>query len=200
MHVSKKCHTVLSQPTLRKKTEPKQCPLGTVLKNGALFEHTCAYARWALMHRFLSVRLSVTGHKLRWLENNSYFKKHIANERSSVDSSSGKGVHWYSDIPVNEQRQDWLHRNSHWTDTCHVTLQQTVEDLKTWQKAGLTSRDLPLCLSLSGNTTWLTQRHRNLRMQISRWWDAAGHFDIKADIKGSRRWVACNCMYIGNRV
>ena len=34
-----------------------------------LFEHTCAYARWAHVHHFLSVRLSVTSPKFR-LENN----------------------------------------------------------------------------------------------------------------------------------
>ncbi len=28
-----------------------------------VFEPTCAYARWALMHRFAFVRLSVTGQK-----------------------------------------------------------------------------------------------------------------------------------------
>ena len=32
-----------------------------------LLEHTCAYARWAHVHRFLSVRLSVTGPKFRLL-------------------------------------------------------------------------------------------------------------------------------------
>ncbi len=32
---------------------------------GTLFEHTCAYARWALIHRFLSVCLSVTRPKVR---------------------------------------------------------------------------------------------------------------------------------------
>ncbi len=29
----------------------------SLLQIQALFEHTCAYARWALMHHFLSVRL-----------------------------------------------------------------------------------------------------------------------------------------------
>ena len=47
---------------------------------GAFIEPTCAYARWAHMHRFLSVRLSVrlsvwTRQKIR-LENNSYLKKY----------------------------------------------------------------------------------------------------------------------------
>ncbi len=33
-------------------------------------------------------------------------------------------VHWYSDILVNDQtlhphRQNWFHRNCHWTYTCH---------------------------------------------------------------------------------
>ena len=29
--------SLIKRPSLRKNTEPKQCPLGTVLKNGALF-------------------------------------------------------------------------------------------------------------------------------------------------------------------
>ncbi len=37
-----------------------------------IFEHTCAYARWALIRHFASGCPSVTGPKFR-LENNSYF-------------------------------------------------------------------------------------------------------------------------------
>ena len=52
-----------------------------------LFEHTCAYAQWAHMHRFLSVCLSVTGPKLRRLENNSYLHKKSSWHISSFDIS-----------------------------------------------------------------------------------------------------------------
>ena len=47
----------------------KKSDLVETVSEVKFFEHTCAYARWALMHRFLSVRLSVclsvTGPKLR---------------------------------------------------------------------------------------------------------------------------------------
>ncbi len=42
-----------------------------------IFEPTCAYARWAHMHRFASVRLDVTGPKLR-LEKNSHLEKYYS--------------------------------------------------------------------------------------------------------------------------
>ncbi len=48
-----------------------------ILKGG-LFEHTCAYARWAHMHRFLSVRLWLDQNWLdhnSWLDQNSYLRK-----------------------------------------------------------------------------------------------------------------------------
>ncbi len=40
-----------------------------------LFEHTCAYARWAHMHGFLSVSLSVCMSVCLWLDQNSDWTK-----------------------------------------------------------------------------------------------------------------------------
>ncbi len=42
-----------------------------------LIEHTCAYARWAHMRRFLSVCMLVTPPNFR-LENNSYLKRYTS--------------------------------------------------------------------------------------------------------------------------
>ena len=55
--------------------------LGVIQILAAIFEHTCAYARWALMHHFASVCPSVTGPKFTGpkfrLENISYLNEWI---------------------------------------------------------------------------------------------------------------------------
>ncbi len=51
----------VTRPIHVKNPRPKKVFLTFRQKSvfGLVFEHTCAYARWALMHHFLSVCLSV---------------------------------------------------------------------------------------------------------------------------------------------
>ena len=63
-----RCDKCRRDLTMKASFEPQMTRVHQVLKYwGDIFEHTCAYARWAVMHRFLSVRL--------WLDQNSDLTK-----------------------------------------------------------------------------------------------------------------------------
>ncbi len=68
-----------------------------------IFEHTCAYARWAHMHRFLSVRPMSLDQNPR-LENNSFLKQHTgAGMFPSLDQQL---------LSIFAKSTCWCHRNS----------------------------------------------------------------------------------------
>ena len=69
--------------------------------SGQFFEHTCAYARWAFMHRFLSVRLWSLDQNPK-LENNSYLAKYS----SSHFYFSTAGIFIASDDPPSRESTD----------------------------------------------------------------------------------------------
>ncbi len=63
----------------------ENCPLVgelrlKMLQNGRFFEYTCAYARWAHMHRFLSV---CDWTKIHWTIIHNWTKIHISGSGSS---------------------------------------------------------------------------------------------------------------------